>query len=378
MKKTNKIQKHLLVAGLGIALISASNSQAWTGDNTIIYQTDFSTSTSYNPVGGAPISSYTYGPSSPNNVFYDDVDTGNWINWVGGGQDGWYNSSQVEVGLPDFQGPGVINYITDPAYANYPNLMAFGGASLNSLVSSDPTTFPNSRTSYLIKDIGTAVNKIHFDSTFYLWQGSASRPQQDTFGWTLFNKSGNALLSINYVPTYAPGAYPSNNSLNQTYSLTATSFASNGTTNQTLLKISGNPLDKLSINNNAHFGFDVSGLGTANQTISVYNYTNTFGYGGNGGTGTLLGTTTLNGSDYSNIQGGTDIAALGLTWSLASSANRTYTNTDGSTYVAYTNYGNNSIAVANLTIAVPEPQTWVLFGLSGLIVVVALRRRVNS
>jgi len=378
MKTIEKIQKYLLIGFCGISILNSTKLMAWTGDNIIIYQTDFSTSTNYNPVGGAPTSSYTYSPSSPNNVYYDEADTGDWINWVGGGQDGWYNSSQVKAGLPNFQGPGVVNYFSDPAYANYPNLMAFGGASLNSLVGSDPTTFPNSRTSYLIKDLGTAVNKIHFDSTFYLWQGSASRPQQDTFGWTLFNQAGNALLSINYVPTYAPGGYPSNNSLNQTYNITATSFAANGSTNQSLLKNNGSPLNPLPINYNAHLGFDVSGIGTENLTVSVYNYANTFDLGGAGGSGTLLGTTLITGSDYSNISGGTNISALALSWSLASSANRTYTNTDGSTYIAYTNYGNNSIAVANLTIAVPEPQTWVLFGLSGLIVVVAIRRRVNS
>jgi hypothetical protein len=31
--------------------------------------------------------------------------------------------------------------------------------------------------------------------------------------------------------------------------------------------------------------------------------------------------------------------------------------------------------VANLTIAIPEPKTWALMGISGLIMVVALRRK---
>jgi hypothetical protein len=47
----------------------------------------------------------------------------------------------------------------------------------------------------------------------------------------------------------------------------------------------------------------------------------------------------------------------------------------------YTNYGNNQMAMLNYSVnqlSIPEPQTWILFGLSGLIMVVAIRRRVNS
>lgn len=354
-----------LIASCFLSIASAQTTQnPW-----LIYQTDFGTSTYYTDHGTTVSGTYTYDQNSPNNVYYDDPldpnpdGTGNWVNWIGGGQDRWYNSAQTISGAPLYQGPGAVNYITS-GYDNYPHLLSLGGPGLNSVVGSDPTTYPLAKKNYLTYNLGETTKSIHFDSTFYFIQGLNSKPQ-DSFGWTLFNTAGNALMSINYTPTSATGTNI------QSYSITASTYGSDGIANQTLYKTGGSAFSPITNNVNVHLGFDITGIGTANQSISVYNYTNTFGVGG---TGTLLGTTAIQGTNYSSI-GGDGITDLALSWTLANDSTRSYTNTDGSTYLAYNNYGFNSISVANLTVAIPEPKTWALVGISGLIMVVALRRK---
>jgi hypothetical protein len=359
----------LWVISIAIVCFSSVASAQTAKNPWLIYQTDFGTSTYYTDHGTTVSGTYTYDENSPNNVYFDDPNdpnpngTGNWVNWVGDGQDNWYNSAQTNPSIPIYQGPGVVNYVTS-GYENYPHILSYGGPSFNSVVAADPTTYPLAQKNYLTYNLGETTKSIHFDSTFYFIQGLNSKPQ-DSFGWTLFNTAGNALMSINYTPTSATGKNT------QSYSITASTYGSDGVVNQTLYRTGGSAFSPITNNVNVHLGFDITGIGTTNQAISLYNYTNTFGVGG---TGTLLGTTAIQGTNYSNV-GGDDISSLALTWTLANNSSRYYTNTDGSSYLAYNNYGYNSMNVANLTIAIPEPKTWALMGISGLIMVVALRRK---
>jgi hypothetical protein len=366
MNLNTLLKMKLWVILIVLFFCSLSAASAQTVKNPwLIYQTDFGTSTYYTDHGTTVSGTYTYDQNKINNVYYDDPNdngTGNWVNWVGGGQDNWFNSSQTISGAPLYQGPGAVNYVTS-GYENYPHLLSFGGG-FNSVVGGDPSTYPLANKNYLTYNLGETTKSIHFDSTFYFLQGLNSKPQ-DSFGWTLFNTSGNALMSINYTPKSATGTNT------QSYAVTASTYGSDGVVNQTLYRTGGSVFSPITNNVNVHLGFDITGIGTTNQAISLFNYTNTFGVGG---TGTLLGTTAIQGTNYSNV-GGDDISSLALTWTLANNSSRYYTNTDGSTYLAYNNYGFNSIQVANLTVAIPEPKTWALMGISGLIMVLALRRK---
>jgi PEP-CTERM motif len=375
MKKTYLSKILLSVTGMGCLLfLFATRLSAQTTQNPwLVYQTDFSTSRYYTDHGATVSGTYTYDQNSPNNVYYDDplnppvggTGSGDWVNWVGNGEDHWNNSAQTIAGAPGGRGPGAVNYVS--SYANFNYVMDFGGPGFNSVIQGDPTTYPLSQKNYLTYSLGETTKSIHFDSFFYFLEGKGANltKPQDSFGWTVFNNAGNALMSINFNPTSVTGT------TNQSYNITASTYGSDGVANQVLYKTGGSTFNPITNNVNVHIGFDIAGIGTANQSISVYNYANTFGVGG---TGSLLGTTQIQGTNYSNI-GGDGITDLALTWTLANNATHTYTNADSSTYVAYTNYGFNSIAVANLTVAIPEPKSLALLGVSGLIVVVALRRK---
>ena len=145
------------------------------------------------------------------------------------------------------------------------------------------------------------------------------------------------------------------------YTLGVTSYANDSTfVSQALLGTNGSALSPLSTSTQYTLAFNIYNIGNANQSVSAFSY--------NAGTNNpplFLGNTSIAGTDFSpsDIQNGdTNIASFAAYW-----------------YTANTNtYGNNYLAMSNVSVSsVPEPQTWILFGLSGLIVVVAFRRRVS-
>jgi hypothetical protein len=174
-------------------------------------------------------------------------------------------------------------------------------------------------------------------------------------------------MSIN-LNTYDDGS---------SWQLSATPFGS--TNNQVLKKFNGTALDSIAVNQVVHFGFNIYNLGTEQSTIEVLNYSNIKGTNvPTPVSGTLLGRNVIQGGENSaNILGGNQISSLAATWTLASADNQVYTDVNGN-YTGFNNYADNSLVMSTLLISVPEPQTWVLLGLSGLIVVVAIRRRANS
>ena len=319
----------------------------------IIYQTDFHTSSS----GFI----YTTNSSRFLEYYITNNRTGAVEAWTTSlpGQDGWTANTATNT-----FGPGVVNFeinFNTPPY-NSPYFMSLGGDFYNSTTFGALNTYPTASTTFMTHDANTGLNKIHFDSSFFIGNPNDTTPN-DTFGWTLFNIAGNRLMSINFTPVLSGQTVSS-------YGMTVSSFAANGVQNQQLLLANGNPLENVLNRQFIHFGYDFNNIGTASQSVSVYNYTN-YSAGGNG---TLLGTTQISGSDFSSTVGGTNVGALAATWTLADQRS-TNANINGENVSIYPYYGNNGMNVFNLTIAIPEPKTWILFGISALIMVIALRRK---
>jgi hypothetical protein len=328
---------------------------------TVLYSTDFKNSTNNNFYTGTG-SSYTY----TSNANGGTVDTGAtyWATLTSG-QDGWQNLGISQQGY----GPGVIIHDSSPGYRANPYLNVLGGDAYASTFIGDPRTYPQSQTTYMAQaNADTPFNQIHFDTTFWI---NATAPNTngnwDTFGWSLLNSANQNLMSIN-LNTYDDGS---------SWQLSATPFGS--TNNQVLKKFNGTALNSIAVNQVVHLGFNFYNLGTDQSTIEVLNYSNITGT--NVPTpvpGTLLGRNVIaGGANSADILGGNQISSLAATWKLASSQNEVYSTEDG-LITGYNNYADNSLVMSTMLITVPEPRTWILFGLSGLIMVVAIRRRVNS
>lgn len=263
-------------------------------------------------------------------------------------QDGWYANpvdTNASIFYSQFAG------ITTIAATNT-QVLFIGG---QNITDQPPIAVNNYATRYY----NTSSNSIHFDSTFYLDPGTGTK---DTFGWTLFNTAGKQLMSINLNPIDTAGVI--------TYSLGATSFANDSDlSNQSLNLNNGQPLAALNATNWYHLGFDIMNIGvSSSQTISVFNMT--------GATPTLQGTTSILYADFtpSDVNdGNTNIASIATTYTL------TDTTTNGSGQ--YTGYGSNTMYMSTFSASsitvVPEPKTWILFGLSGVVLTVVLRRRTS-
>ena len=201
------------------------------------------------------------------------------------------------------------------------------------------------------KDTLLNTNSVRFQTAFYI--NPSSIGSSDTFGWTILNTAGNSLISIDL--NYASGT---------NYTLGVTSYANNTPTNangpvsQTLNATNGSPLSPINSSVQYNFAFNIYNIGTTNQSVSAFSYNS-----GTNGPPLFLGSTSIAGTDFSTSSfnnGDTNVASFAAYWSTAN------TNT----------FGNNYLAMANVTVAtVPEPKTWILFGLSGLVLVVVLRRR---
>jgi len=328
---------------------------------TVLYATDFKNSTNNNFFTGTG-GSYTYtsnangGPEISGPTYWGTLTSG---------QDGWENLGISQQGY----GPGMILRNTSPSYRNNPSLNVLGGDTYFSTETGVPSTYPQAQTTYMAQSSAdTPFNQIHFDTTFWI---NASAPNTngnwDTFGWSLLNSANQNLMSIN-LNTYDDGS---------SWQLSATPFGN--TNNQVLNKFNGTALESIAVNQVVHLGFNIYNLGTEQSTIEVLNYTNIKGTNvPTAVSGTLLGRNVIaGGANSADILGGNQISSLAATWTLASSQNEVYSTVDG-LFTGYNNYADNSLVMSTLLITVPEPRTWILFGLSGLIMVVAIRRRVNS
>lgn len=300
------------------------------------------------------------------NIYYTDFYTNN----SGGsytsdapivGQDGWYTTS---VNNP---GPGAVRLLNANAGTGpQPNSFVLGGTPYASVIEGNQNTYPTSQETTILRNVPVNFNSIYFDTTFSIVPGSGA---SDSFGWTVVNSEGYYLMQINLKVTNAP-----NGSI--IYNIGATSFANDSNLEFQPLKKNGTPVAPLNASEWYRIGFDIYDIGTANQSIGLWTYNLS---GTETTTPTLVSRTAISGTDFSDDgqgynNGNTNVGRIGMTWFLSDSSNQTGTN--GNTI--YTGFGNNTMIVQTLGVAVPEPQTWVLFGLSGLIVVVAIRRRANS
>jgi len=264
-------------------------------------------------------------------------------------------------------GPGVVYRNQQTTFRANPNVFALGGDSYFSTDSNNPVTYPQSQTTYIARSAITPYNQIHFDTTFMVYAASPnSNNQWDTLGWSLLNSAGHSLLNIN-LDTADDGV---------TWNLSATPYGS--TSKQALTLFNGQPLAGINNNSWTHLGFNIFNLGETNATIQILRYngstasTNNTTWSTNY---TILGNNIIaGGANSANIAGGNTISQLAATWTLADPSNQFYTN-NGIVTTGYNDYADNTLLMSTLLISVPEPQAWALIGVSGLIMVVALRRK---
>ena len=344
--------------------------------NSVIYSTDFMQST--NSTG----SSYNYTPMENGGTVYQSGTVSNnygvnsvsrngvWAVYASG-QDGWTN-----FGVPNGNGPGVIYYNKSAGYSNRPAGLSIAADEWYSTDQANGNygTYPQSATTYLAQNLYSATgnNAIHFDSTFWLYASAANNNNQwDTLGWTLMNSSQQALLSINLDATDSSGS---------SWQLSATAA---GSTTKQALNISAAGWSTLSGNSITHLGFNILNVGQTNESVQVLQYQNVSTTNiptiATQGAYSILGTTQIvGGENASSLSGGSNVGILANTWTLAdTSSTDTYTNTDGSISTIYTDFAQNNLMMQSLLISIPEPKTWVLFGISALIMVVALRRKTS-
>jgi len=249
-------------------------------------------------------------------------------------QGNWYNPN-ADVS------PFTTTIVAEGGGTNYLNI---GGYFLSS-VSATPADF----TTYAMQGIDVQSNSVQFNTIFQVNPGTTT---QDNFGWTLFNTAGDQLISVDLNATGA-----------SQYTLGVTSFAGDSPLNSISFFNNGSTLTPLDGNTSYHLGFNIFNIGESGARVDAFSYN-----AGNNAPPTYLGQAIIEGSDWLTYQSNnTTIGILGATWTL---------NMDSETTA---DYGNNFMAMNTLAVnSVPEPQTWVLFGLSGLILVVAIRRRANS
>ena len=233
-------------------------------------------------------------------------------------------------------------------------------------------TYPQSATTYLAQSLysGTGTNAIHFDSTFWLLaNGGNNTNGWDTLGWSLMNSSQQTLLSINLNDIAGDGS---------AWQLSVTAA---GNTSKQVLSITNTTWTTLSGNSITHLGFNILNIGQTNEAIQVLQYNNTSStniptVGAQGNFGVISTALITDGTNASTLSGGDSVGYLANFWTLAdTNSTDLYTNTDNSVSTVYTNFAQNNMMMMSTLISVPEPKTWILFGLSGLALVVYLRKR---
>jgi hypothetical protein len=344
--------------------------------NSQIYATDFQQSsnsygTTYNYTPGANGGTVYKSGSVNSNSYGTSSGTGTWANYASG-QDGWINFGVDGNIVPKGNGPGTIYRNGNSSYRYNPAGLSIAADAWYSTQTGNPGTYPQSATTYIAQGLYSATgnNAIHFDTTFTLYVDTPnSNNQWDTLGWSILNSSRQSLLSINLNATDETGYF---------WQLSMTAA---GSTNKQLLNIQNAGWTTLDANSITHLGFNIINIGETNASIQVLQYqnditTNVPSIAAQGNYQVLGTTQIIGGADAANLSGGTLVSYLANTWTLAdTNSTELYTNTDGSVVSAYNNYAQNNMIMNSLVIAVPEPKTWALMGISGLIMVVALRRK---
>ena len=308
----------LIVVGFGRREVEAQNANY----TNVVYSTDFS-STNYTDSASAA------------------------------GQDNWYTTSG------NYPGPGSIQPLnwTVNGITTANSFVLGGSAAYGGVTPSVPSTMPDTMVTTLLHAANTGTDSVFINSTFDLYTQSGAGKTQSAFGFSIYNTTGLDLIDIMFTPVIA---------LNNTVSYNM-GVVSHGNDNTTLATqnltntFTGNQIVMLA-NNFVDLGVAVTGIGNANQSIGIYSY--------QPGSTNYYGTTQIKYNDFSSSaynDGHTNVGAIGMSWYI----------TDGSTNSAgnLTNFGVNTMIVQNVTASIPEPKTWVLFGISALIMVVAIRRR---
>jgi hypothetical protein len=380
-------KKRKVVGWITPLAIFVASSTSWSQTSTVtfsnitnsqIYATDFQQSsnshgTTYNYTPGANGGTVYKSGSVNSNGYGTSSGTGTWANYASG-QDGWVNFGGDGNQVPNGNGPGVIFRNGNSAYRNDPAGLSIAADAFYSTQQGNSGTYPQSATTYIAQGLYSATgnNAIHFDTTFWLYADVPNTNDQwDTLGWSILNSSRQSLLSINLDATDVTGT---------AWKLSVTAA---GSTNKQLLNIPNAGWTTISGNQISHLGFNIINIGDTNESIQVLQYQNTISTNvpsiSTQGSYQVLGTTQIiGGADAANLSGGTLVSYLANTWTLAdTNSTELYTNTDGSVVSAYNNYAQNNMIMQSLLISVPEPKTWVLFGISALIMVVALRRKTS-
>lgn len=313
------LRKLILLSAAIVAFSPAAKAQLNSLTNTIVYTTDF------NGAG--------YTSDAPAK-----------------GQAGWYTTSG------NSPGPGAIRALNYNAGSGpQVNSLVLGGNTYGSVLPSVPSTMPDTQQTTLLHVAETGQNNVFIRSTFDIYYASGIR---DTFGYSFVSSSGRNLFDILFVPTVLP-----NNAT--VYKLGIQSYANYGNEFAPIQYLTSQAGQQLLVNPNTwtDAGYYISGIGTTNQSISLYTY--------QASSTNYYGTTLIDYSDFSLSpynDGNTNVGSLGITWFIQDGNS---TNSSGN----LTNYGNNTMIVQNLTVSIPEPKAWVLMGISSLIMVVALRRK---
>jgi hypothetical protein len=280
------------------------------------------------------------------------ADFGTYQDGVLNNQNGWISAASTPPG------PGYIS-----SYSGFAsNVLSYGGYNGYGVVASDPTTLPQSQYNYayhpfsLDTSSGKTVTALDIQSTFSVTSSTTNHPNQDSFGFTLLNTSGQQLVSFDLNP-YSTNAlelgYSTYGALgNNSYTIGSGSQQSAYNSNSfTSLKIGYNVLN--------NYDVKFSGIGTSTWTLDLAI------------NGISLFSGAING-DFSQVS--QDISAAALTWFLYDGKTDT---SNGVTY--YSQYGDNQMVAENIRVsqlaAIPEPKTWLLLAFSGLILVVAIRRQ---
>lgn len=265
------------------------------------------------------------------------------------GQDGWFTTSQNNPG------PGAILPLNfSDGVITQQNSFVLGGYAVSPY---DINTQPDATgVTTILHPATTGINGVNIRSTFDL---AIANPPPATFGYSVFSTSGFNLLNVLFTPTTTAGG-------DLAYQLGIQSAANDNPDYplaiQPLQDQSGRNLF-LMPNTFYDAAFNITDIGTANQSIALYTYTSNVP--------TYYGTTLINYSDFSNSpynDGNTNVGYVGVSWINQDS----YGNALGS-------FGDNSIIVQNLTLTSPVPEAsqiaasvMLLSGVTGFMI---LRRR---
>ncbi|MCE9588730.1 MAG: PEP-CTERM sorting domain-containing protein [Verrucomicrobia bacterium] len=334
----------LAVATLTLTGLSALHAQTYTTTTNNLYSVDFNTMDAGPIISGTTITNSTNG-------------------WV--------------MNVPDVSpyntvpGPAAINaYPVISQY--YGNVLNLGGLDGYSVKTNTANTLPHNQFNYIAHPFtfdqtgGKIITGVQLQSQFAISPSSnqyadSTSSRMDNFGFTLQDTNGNSPISFDL------NAY-NNSTLSMGYTV---SGANSGNGSYTIG--TGNQASDFYANTipeNEILFWNYSDINTLQLTFSGLN------------TDTVSMDVTINGIQLFSSALNADFHGIDLT-SIASAAPTwiLYDGTSDPDTGVYTGYGNNQMAMLNYSVnqlSVPEPQTWILFGLSGLIMVVAIRRRANS